>query len=284
MSKYNCLGMETLNVTQNYLGGTSHKPHTTGTPKDYPIDLAGADSGQSAFFAMVDMKVTAIRGVGNPATNTIWLVSTEKVECPKFEDIFFVALTHWNDGSKTAKYEVGDIIKAGEVIAYEGTDGATHNHLHLSCGRGYSDNWTKSTTGKWVVTGDTMPPEDVFYIDRNFTKEKWGGFITWIDKPTEEQSIDSKQVEELKQQVSSLKEQMSSKDKEILEMKTVIESQDFTIQDYASKIGEKDLEIKDLRKRLNEVSVSQGTLIFGAPETAKYQIVLKEKEKLYIKS
>ena len=35
--------METMRVTQSYDGTTSHKPHTTGTPKDYPIDIAGID-------------------------------------------------------------------------------------------------------------------------------------------------------------------------------------------------------------------------------------------------
>lgn len=188
MSKYNVFGMETLNVTQSYNGTTSHKPHTTGSPKDYPIDVAGADGGQSALFAKVDMKVTAIRGVGNSATNTIWLVSTEKVKCPTFEDTFFMSVTHWNDNDSAIKKhnKVGDIIKAGEIICYEGTDGATANHLHISCGRGYSDNWTCNSNGKWVTTGNTMKPEDVFYIDRSFTKEKWGGYLPWIDKPSEE--------------------------------------------------------------------------------------------------
>lgn len=188
MSKYNVFGMETLNVTQSYNGTTSHKPHTTGIPKDYPIDVAGADGGQSALFAKVDMKVTAIRGVGNSATNTIWLVSTEKVKCPKFEDVFFMSVTHWNDGDSAIKRhnKVGSIIKAGEIICYEGTDGASANHLHISCGRGYSDNWTCNSNGKWVTTGNTMKPEDVFYIDRSFTKEKWGGYLPWVDKPSEE--------------------------------------------------------------------------------------------------
>ena len=47
---YMIFPMETMNVTQTYLGKTSHYPHTTGTPKDYPIDLAGADSGRRAVF------------------------------------------------------------------------------------------------------------------------------------------------------------------------------------------------------------------------------------------
>ena len=219
--KYNVLGVETLNITQSYDGSKSHKPHTTGSPKDYPIDLAGADAGQSAFFAMVDMKVTAIRGVDNSATNTIWLVSTQKVKCPTFEDIFFVALTHWNDGSITSKFKVGDIIKAGEIICYEGKDGATANHLHLSCGRGYSDNWTKNSNGKWVITGDTKKPEDVFYIDRSFTKEKWGGCLVWKDKPVETNY--ENENKELKANIELLQKEITSKDEIINQLTSKIE-------------------------------------------------------------
>ena len=122
--EYFKFGMETMRVTQGPDGKTSHYNHSHGNPADYPIDVAGVDGGQSAYFAMCDMKVVAIKGVGNKATNTIWLETTEKVQTPTFIDIAWLALTHWNDSSKTAKYKVGDIIKKGEIICYEGTDGA----------------------------------------------------------------------------------------------------------------------------------------------------------------
>ena len=63
--EYFTFPMETLNVTQNYLGTASHLEHTTGDPKDYPIDIAGIDQGESAVFARVPLKVVAKRGIGN---------------------------------------------------------------------------------------------------------------------------------------------------------------------------------------------------------------------------
>lgn len=164
--------METMRITQNYNGKTSHYNHSHGTPADYPIDVAGADGGQSACFAPVDMKVTAIKGIGSGVTNTIWLVSTEKVQTPTFNDYVFMTLTHWNDrdGAIKKHNKVGSIVKAGEIICYEGVDGATANHLHLVCGRGSSNNWVQNTKGSWVIKGNCLPPEQVMYINDDFTK------------------------------------------------------------------------------------------------------------------
>ena len=184
--KYFTFGMETMRITQNYDGKTSHYNHSHGTPADYPIDVAGVGSGQSAYFATVDMKVVAKRGEGNSATNTIWLETTEKVKTPAFEDIAWLTLTHWNDESITSKYKVGDIIKAGEIICYEGTDGATANHLHLTCGRGHCDNWLKNSKGSWVMSGNSLQPEKVMYVDKEFTKVVDTCGLKFQDKPKEE--------------------------------------------------------------------------------------------------
>ena len=61
--------METMRITQNPYGDTSHHLHNLGNPKDYPIDCAGADANKSACISPVNMKVTAIRGKGNKTTN-----------------------------------------------------------------------------------------------------------------------------------------------------------------------------------------------------------------------
>lgn len=170
MSKF-YFGMETMRITQNYNGTASHYNHSHGNKKDYPIDCAGVDGQQSAYFAPVDMKVVAIRGVGNSGvTNTIWLETTETVQTPTFNDIVWLTLTHWNDGSITSKFKVGDVIKAGNIIAYEGTDGATANHLHITCGRGHCDSWLQNDKGSWVMSGESLPPEQVMYINDDFTK------------------------------------------------------------------------------------------------------------------
>lgn len=161
--------METMRITQNPYGDRSHHEHNLGTPKDYPIDSAGVDGGQSACFAPVDMKVTAIRGIKNKATNTIWLVSTEKVKTPTFIDNVFMAITHFNDRDKPKNYKVGQVIKKGEIICFEGTDGGDGNHLHIVVGRGYSDNWLYNSKGSLVIKGDSLPPEQVMYLYTKFT-------------------------------------------------------------------------------------------------------------------
>ena len=181
-------GMETMRITQNYNGTASHYNHSHGTPADYPIDCAGVDGKQSAYFAPVDMKVVAIRGVGNYATNTIWLETVEPVETPTFTDIVWLTLTHWNDGSITAKFKVGDIIKAGQIICYEGTDGATANHLHITCGRGHCNSWTENTKGSWVMSGTSLPPEQVMYINDDFTKCVDSGGLVFKSKPKDNNS------------------------------------------------------------------------------------------------
>lgn len=179
--------METMRITQSPYGNTSHHPHNTGTPKDYPIDCAGVDGNRSAIFAPTDMKVTAIRK-GDGISNTIWLVSTKKVKTPTFTDYVFMTLTHWNDGDRQiAKHnKVGDIINKKEIICYEGTDMATANHIHICCGRGYSDNWVKNSNGKWVMTGDNKPPEEVMYRYTKFTtKVMDNGGLNWVSTDTD---------------------------------------------------------------------------------------------------
>ena len=184
-NNYMIYPLKNMRITCRY-DEASHKNHCVNVADgkiDYPIDDGGIDTGRDPIYCPCDeMKVTAIKGVGNGSTNTIWLVSTSPVVTPTFTDIAFMTLTHSNDGDFD-DIKVGDVFERGEVICYEGTDGATDNHIHLTCGRGTSDNWTKNSNGSWVMVGDTKRPEDVFYIDRNFTNEIWGGFLPWNDLP-----------------------------------------------------------------------------------------------------
>jgi len=177
--------METMRITQNPYGSTSHHPHNTGEPKDYPIDCAGVDGSRSAIFAPTEMKVTAIKYC---TTNTIWLVSTKKVKTPTFTDYVFMTCTHWNDGDGAIKKhnKVGDIIKKGEIVCYEGTDGATANHIHICTGRGSSNNWIKNSKGKWVMNGDNKPPEQVMYRYTKFTTRVMdNGGLKWESTDTD---------------------------------------------------------------------------------------------------
>ena len=229
--EYFTFPMETLNVTQRYDGTASHLPHTTGNPKDYPIDLAGIDGNQSAIFARVPLKVIAKRGIGNASvTNTVWLQTTEPVITPTFTDYVWMTLTHWNDGDiQLKKYNEGDIIPEGAIICYEGRDGATANHIHLTCGRGYSDNWTQNSNGKWVMTGDSKKPEEVMFIDHDFTTTiKNSGNLGWQDLPKPEPTPvptqpDTSEIDSLKKQISELQTKIKEDDSTILSLNAKIE-------------------------------------------------------------
>ena len=214
--KYFTFGMKNMRVTQSYHGTTSHKSHWNGSKNycDYPIDIAGVDGGQDGYYATVDMKVVVIKGKGNDMTNTIWLQATEKCMTPSGEMTPFIALTHWNDNDPyIAKLNIGSVVKVGDIICQEGVDGATANHLHLVCGnadRGCGNGLIKNSNGKWVSNGYCMKPEEVMYIDRNFTVETWGGCLPWVEKPQERDF--ENEIQQLKAELESLKSQISSKD------------------------------------------------------------------------
>ncbi len=175
--------MKNMRVTQNYNGITSHRPHWYNTKdyKDYPIDDGGIDSSKEGIYCPCDeMLVTAVKGVGNTATNTIWLVSTSKVKTPTFEDYAFMTLTHSNDENFKNIVVNKTKYKRGELIIKEGNDGADAIHIHMTFGKGSSNNWIQNSNGKWVMTGDTKKPEEVCYVDDNFTKIYNNGGINWI--------------------------------------------------------------------------------------------------------
>lgn len=174
--EYFTFGMKTLRVTQSYDGSVSHKPHWYKSTNycDYPVDVAGADSGTDIFYAPVDMKVVAIRGINNLMTNTIWLVSIDDCKTPSGTFKPFLMLTHWNDNDPyISKLKANTIVKKGQPICFEGRDGASANHLHVVVGnsdKGIGNNIILNSNNKWVSNGFCMKPEEVMYIDSKFTK------------------------------------------------------------------------------------------------------------------
>lgn len=164
-----------MRITQNYKGKTSHKPHTTGTPKDYPIDEGCSDTGKDYIYCPCDeMKIRRIYGVGAKGTNTIWLESTGKVDfADGTQDYLTILITHPDD-IDLKNLKVGYVFRRNEKITREGKDGATGNHFHISAGKGKmkGSGWMQNTKGKWVLTtsDSAAKPEDIFYIDPNFTK------------------------------------------------------------------------------------------------------------------
>lgn len=181
-----------MRITQNYLGRTSHLPHTTGYPKDYPIDEGGKDTGRDGLYCDCDeMKIVKIYGVGNGGTNTLWFESTSKVHFADGTCDYASGMAiHPNDSDFKSLY-VGKKFKRGDLICREGTDGATANHLHISFGKGKikGSGWVKNSKGKWVLncTGGAFKPEELFYIDPDFTKVLSKGSLNFKTLPEEKE-------------------------------------------------------------------------------------------------
>lgn len=175
MANYLTYPMKTMKISQGYIGNYSHNPHSAGAPKDYPWDEAGADSGREYCYCPCDkMKVVKVYGVGNGGTNTIWLESTTKVDfADGTQDYFTLLITHPNDDD-LSKIKKGKTYTRGQQICREGTDGrATGNHFHFAVGKGKmtGSGWTQNSKGSWVLTcaSGSYKPEQLFYIDKNFT-------------------------------------------------------------------------------------------------------------------
>lgn len=166
--------MEVLTITQSYTGKTSHLPHTTGTPKDFPIDAGGKDSGRDWIICNADkLVVSKVYGVGTNGTNTVWLTSTEPVVfADGTEDYAVQMFIHPNDDD-LKKLKPGMTFRRGEPMFREGKDGATANHIHIAVGKGriHNTGWRQNTNGKWVLdtTNGTIKPEKAYFIDDTIT-------------------------------------------------------------------------------------------------------------------
>ena len=170
--------MKYMRITQSYSGTASHKLHWYNSKnyKDYPIDDGGRDSGRDGIYCPCDeMVVTQIKGVGN---NKI----TTKVKTPTFNDYAFMTLTHSND-SDFKNIRVGTKFKRGQLIVNEGTNVNVPTHIHMTFGRGSSNNWITNSNKKIVIKGNTKKPEEVCYVDTDFTIIKNTGGIKWVTKP-----------------------------------------------------------------------------------------------------
>lgn len=173
MSNYLTYPCKVMNITQGYTGNTSHAPHTTGLPKDYPWDEACENTGRSPMYCPCDEMT--IKRIYTKGSNTIWLESTTVVDfADGTEGYVTLMVTHPND-SDIKRLKVGQKFKRGDLICYEGTDGnATGNHFHFAVGKGKikGNGWAQNSKGKWVLTtvDGSKKPETMFFIDPEFTK------------------------------------------------------------------------------------------------------------------
>lgn len=178
MKNYLIYPTKYMNITQNYSDSYSHRGYSTGNPKSYPIDDAGKDSGKDYFFIPCNkMVVKRVYGVGNSGINTIWLESTDKVYFANGTYDYVTILVSHPEDSDLKNIKVGKVYTKGEAIFKEGKDGydrgmATGNHFHIDVSKGKftGNGWVKNSKGSWTITGNSIKPEDAFYIDKSFTK------------------------------------------------------------------------------------------------------------------
>ncbi len=189
MVNYATYPMKNMRITQNYNGTTSHKPHTQGNYKDYPIDDGGKDTSREGVYCPCDeIKIVRIYGERNRGVNTIFFESTSKCVFPDGTSDYLCGLiTHANDAD-LAKLDVGQRIKRGKLICNEGTDGGVGMHTHLSFGKGklLGNGWRQNNKGKYVLycTGGAFKPEALLYVDKSFTKVISAKGLTFKDLPT----------------------------------------------------------------------------------------------------
>ncbi len=180
---------KTMGISQTYNGDYSHRKYSTGNRKDYPIDEAGADTGRDYMYAPADVVVKRIYGRGNSRQpNTVWLQTRKKVITPI--GIYYVTgrMTHMNDSDIKNLY-VGQVFRAREKMFREGMDGgATGNHIHMAWGIGKykSPGWLANDKGAYVLTttGSNKKPQQLFFVDRNFTKIRSSRGLKFKTKPS----------------------------------------------------------------------------------------------------
>ncbi len=87
------------------------------------------------------------------------------------------------------KYKVGQKFKQGAKMFREGKDGqATGNHFHIEVNNCEfkkldGNGWVKNNKGAWVTSPNSMKPEQVFYVDTEFTKIKSSAGLKFINMP-----------------------------------------------------------------------------------------------------
>ena len=184
-----------MNITQGYNDNFTHKRHSEGDLKDYPIDDACGSVSSSYFYCPCDeMVVKKVYGVGLKASNTVWLESTSPVVTPTFTDFITIMVVHPEDKDLKNVYK-GKIYKRSNAIFPKGADGyATGPHFHIALGRGKmsGSGWAKNNIGVWVLktTEYNIKPEQGMFIDKNFTSVKNDKNLNFVEL-TNERVVDN---------------------------------------------------------------------------------------------
>lgn len=190
-----------MRITQDYNGSTSHKIASTGSPKSYPIDEGGANTGREYFYAPCDLTIKRIYGVNDGGTNTVWLQSNNKVKLANGKESYVtLMIIHMND-SDLEKLKVGQKFEQGDKMFLEGKDNATGYHFHIEVATcKYSElknnGWVKNSKGAWVISNNAIKPEYAFYLDNVKVIEDKGLKFKQMPKE-EEKEEDTVKVEQV---------------------------------------------------------------------------------------
>lgn len=193
MGNYAIFPQKICNVTQSWNGTYNHYMNSEGSPSDYPMDIADGTSGREAFYAPCRMKCVKIYGQVNGHTgvaNGAWFESTEPVDFPDgTSDYLTIKFVHMeNDDFGNNGIYVGRVYEKYDYVGREGRTGnATGNHLHVTCGKGHMKDtgWTQNSRGQWILqaTNGQFKPDQLLYIDRNFTTMQSEKNMTFQDMP-----------------------------------------------------------------------------------------------------
>ena len=176
-----------MNITQRYDQG-NHVRHWKNS-KDYsdkPWDEACQDSGRSYFIPQNDFKVEEVLGLGNNITNTVRLISVNKLTMPNGKtDYLKLTLSHMEE-SNLRLIKKGQILKKGTKILLEGQDGnTTGNHFHITANTGKYYGLLQNSNNSWCYTYQkSLLPQEAFYLDNKFTKIVNKNNVPFKNKPT----------------------------------------------------------------------------------------------------
>lgn len=178
-----------MGISQNYNGSLSHKNASNGNIKAYPIDDACGTKGRSYFYAPCDVIIRRIYGVGNKGTNTIWMESKNKIKLANGKESYVTILVTHPEDDDLSKIKVGQTFKQGTKMFREGKDGfATGYHFHIevaACKFSKLKNkgWVKNNKNAWVISNDSIKPEQAFFVDKEFTKIEESKGLKFIELP-----------------------------------------------------------------------------------------------------
>lgn len=191
-----------MNISQNYNGIYSHTISSTGKPKAFPIDEVAGSGNDAYFYAPCDLKVMRIYGVNNNGTNTIWLESLNKVKLANNKESYVtIMIVHPNDDT-LKKFKVNQVYKKYDKMFLKGNDGnATGKHFHIEIATSRfkdlkNNGWIKNNKGAWIISNNSIKPEQAFYIDKKFTKIKNNAGLNFINLKTNKyyNKVDTKYI------------------------------------------------------------------------------------------